>query len=65
MNKKLSGNLIIIGGAEDKEGRKEVLKKVCECIKKEEDDLVIATVATEYPEEAEKNIEKHLESWEY
>ena len=38
MNKKLSGNLIIIGGAEDKEGRKEVLKKVCECIKKEEDD---------------------------
>ena len=34
MNKKLSGNLIIIGGAEDKEGRKEILKKVCECIKK-------------------------------
>ena len=28
MNKKLSGNLIIIGGAEDKEGRKEILKKV-------------------------------------
>ena len=52
MNKKLSGNLIIIGGAEDKEGRKEILKKVCECIKKEDDDLVIATVATEYPEEA-------------
>lgn len=58
MNKKLSGNLIIIGGAEDKEGRKEVLKKVCECIKKEEDDLVIATVATEYPEEAAEKYRK-------
>ena len=58
MNKRLSGNLIIIGGAEDKEGRKEILKKVCECIKKEEDDLVIATIATEYPKEAEEKYRK-------
>ena len=58
MNKKLSGNLIIIGGAEDKEGRKEILKKVCECIKKEDDDLVIATIATEYPEEAAEKYRK-------
>ena len=27
MNKKLSGNLIIIGGAEDKEGRERSIKK--------------------------------------
>ena len=27
--KNLSGNLIIIGGAEDKEGKKEILKRVC------------------------------------
>ena len=58
MNKKLSGNLIIIGGAEDKEGKKEILKKVCECIKKDEDDLVIATIATEYPKEAEEKYRK-------
>lgn len=46
-----SGNLIIIGGAEDKNGKKEILKKVCECIDKDKDQLLIATIATEYPEE--------------
>ena len=25
----LSGNLIIIGGAEDKQGKREILKRVC------------------------------------
>lgn len=51
----LSGNLIIIGGAEDKEGKKEILKRVCDSIDKERGTLVIATVATEYPKEvAEK-----------
>lgn len=54
MNNKLSGNLIIIGGAEDKEGKKEILKRVCECINKENDILLVATVATEYPKEAAK-----------
>lgn len=50
----LSGNLIIIGGAEDKNGKKEILKKVCESIDKEKDQLLIATIATEYPEEVAK-----------
>lgn len=49
----LNGNLIIIGGAEDKEGKKEILKKVCDCINKDKDMLLIATVATEYPKESE------------
>ena len=58
MNVKLSGNLIIIGGAEDKEGKKEILQRVCECINKEEDILLVATIATEYPKEAEKKYKK-------
>lgn len=52
MNKKLIGNLIIIGGAEDKEGKKEILRKVCNSIDKSEDTLLIATIATECPKEA-------------
>ena len=58
MNNKLSGNLIIIGGAEDKEGKKEILKRVCGCINKETDILLVATVATEHPEEAAKKYNK-------
>ena len=53
MDINLNGNLIIIGGAEDKEGKKEILKKVCDCINKDNDMLLIATVATEYPKESE------------
>lgn len=52
MNGNLSGNLIIIGGAEDKEGKKEILKRVCNSIDKDKDILLIATIATEYPKEA-------------
>ncbi|MDO5517518.1 MAG: cyanophycinase [Clostridium sp.] len=52
MDNKLIGNLIIIGGAEDKEGKKEILKKVCNSIDKNEDTLLVATIATEYPKEA-------------
>jgi cyanophycinase len=47
----LSGNLIIIGGAEDKEGKKEILNRVCNSIDKDKDILLIATIATEYPKE--------------
>ena len=50
MNEKISGNLIIIGGAEDKRGKKEILKKVAEYINTKEDKMLIATIATEYPE---------------
>lgn len=52
MKEILSGNLIIIGGAEDKEGKKEILKRVCGSIDKEKDMLLVATIATEYPKEA-------------
>lgn len=52
MYEKISGDLIIIGGAEDKEGDKEILKKVCNSINKSNDLILIATIATEYPEEA-------------
>ena len=58
MSIQLSGNLIIIGGAEDKEGKKKILKKVCESIDKEKDVLLVATVATEYPKEAAKKYKK-------
>ncbi|MBP2032360.1 cyanophycinase [Clostridium algifaecis] len=51
MEEELDGNLIIIGGAEDKKGDKYILKKVCSKLKKEEDILVIATIASETPEE--------------
>jgi len=52
LNNVLSGNLIIIGGAEDKEGKKEILTRVCNSIDKNKDILLIATIATEYPKEA-------------
>ena len=52
MTEKIKGDLIIIGGAEDKEGDKEILKKVCNSINKDKDIILIATIATEYPEEA-------------
>lgn len=58
MKEELSGNLIIIGGAEDKEGKKEILKKVCNCLDKQKDTLLIATIATEYPKEAEYKYKK-------
>ncbi|WP_252231472.1 cyanophycinase [Clostridium sp. ZBS15] len=52
MNENLNGNLIIIGGGEDKEGKKEILKRVCASIDKDKDILLIATIATEFPKEA-------------
>ena len=47
----LKGNLIIIGGAEDKKGERNILKEVCSKIDKEHDELVIATIATDLPKE--------------
>ncbi|SUY46646.1 cyanophycinase [Clostridium putrefaciens] len=44
-------NLIIIGGAEDKKGNKEILRYVSSIIDKNKDKLLIATVATESPKE--------------
>jgi len=51
---KREGNLIIIGGAEDKKDKKDILKEVCSKIDKEKDNLLIATVATSLPEEVGK-----------
>lgn len=49
METNVKGNLIIIGGAEDKKGEKKILKYVSEIVKKVKGLLVIATVATERP----------------
>lgn len=51
MDEILRGNLIIIGGAEDKKGEKDILKEVCSKIDREKDELVIATIATDLPKE--------------
>lgn len=51
MDYKLEGNLIIIGGAEDKKNNKNILQEVCNKIDKNKDKLVIATVASTLPEE--------------
>ncbi|WP_423236516.1 cyanophycinase [Clostridium oryzae] len=47
-------SLIIIGGAEDKKKDMTILKKVCSEIDAEKDEMVIATVATELPENVGK-----------
>lgn len=51
LNEKLDGNLIIIGGAEDKTGEKGILKEVCSELDGNEEHLVIATIASGVPEE--------------
>ena len=55
MSEKISGNLIIIGGAEDKKGKKEILKRVAKYIDPNKDKMLIATIATEYPEKSYGN----------
>jgi cyanophycinase len=47
----IESTLIIIGGAEDKKGKKTILHEVCSKLNKEDKELVIATVATEQPKE--------------
>ena len=61
MSEKISGNLIIIGGAEDKEGDKEILKRVAKYIDSKKEKLVIATIATEYPEKSYEKYKKIFE----
>lgn len=51
MNVGTKGKLIIIGGAEDKEGECEILKKVVELAGGENAKIVIMTTATEHPRE--------------
>lgn len=45
------GNLIIIGGAEDKKEECEILKEVVKKSKKKDGPIIVLTAATEYPEE--------------
>lgn len=52
MTENVSGNLIIIGGAEDKDGDREILKKLTNYLDKENGTLLIATIATEDPEKS-------------
>jgi len=54
-------NLIIIGGAEDKKGNKGILKEVCNKVN-DEGSLLIATVATELPEEVGSEYKKIFKS---
>jgi cyanophycinase len=48
------GRLIIIGGHEDREGEKEILKEVCRDAINGQGKLVLLTVATQEPEEVAK-----------
>jgi len=49
MDEKVKGNLVIIGGAEDKEGECIILKKLVELAGGRDGNLVILTAATEEP----------------
>lgn len=51
MSEKVKGNLIIIGGAEDKYGESKILKEVVDVIGGHGAKLMILTTATEKPEE--------------
>ena len=53
MESKLNYDLVVIGGAEDKDGRKEILNEICSLIDKNEDLLLVATIASEIQEEME------------
>lgn len=62
MDEKVKGNLIIIGGAEDKAGNKTILKHVADIVLKEQGRLVVLTTATEKPEEVGNNYRIVFES---
>ncbi len=51
MKYRLKYNLVIIGGAEDKDGRKKILNEACQLINKDRDLLLVATVASEVQDE--------------
>lgn len=55
------GNLIIIGGAEDKYGESKVLKRVVEIVGNNNANLVVLTTATEKPEDVGAEYKKIFE----
>jgi cyanophycinase len=56
--KKAEGSLIIIGGHEDRVGKKIILEEVAKRAKKSGDALVVVTVASQEPEELAKTYQK-------
>jgi len=62
MEERVRGNLIIIGGAEDKVGEKTILKHAAEVVKDREGGLVVLTTATEKPQEVGTNYRTVFES---
>lgn len=58
MGDKVRGNLIIIGGAEDKENQCVILKRVVEIAGGSQARLVVLTTATQLPKEAEKKYKR-------
>ena len=62
MEEKVTGNLIIIGGAEDKVGKKTILQHVADIVQQQQGSLVVLTTATEKPEEVGNNYRMVFES---
>jgi len=62
MGEKVKGNLIIIGGAEDKYGERNILKQVADIIGGKEANLIILTTATEKPDEVGNEYRKVFEN---
>ena len=62
MSERVRGNLIIIGGAEDKVGEKAILKHVAGVVKERGGGLVVLTTATEKPQEVGNNYRTVFES---
>jgi len=55
--------LIIIGGAEDKVGKKTILKYVADIVREKKGSLVILTTATQKPQEVGNNYRQVFETW--
>lgn len=58
MDEKVKGNLIIIGGAEDKEGECTILNYVANTVKKSKNSMLIITTATQRPQEVFSTYER-------
>lgn len=62
MGEKVRGNLIIIGGAEDKIGKKAILKHVADIVREKKGSFVVLTTATKNPQEVGNNYRQVFES---
>jgi len=64
MGQKVRGNLIIIGGAEDKVGKKTILKYVADIVREKKGSLVILTTATKSLRRSETITDRCLKRWD-